>query len=44
MEGVRTVAGYADTSSHGQVRYVISRASNGGEMGFRLLRAIESGL
>ena len=44
MEGVRTLAGYADTSSHGQVRFVISLASNDGEMRFRLLRAIESGL
>ena len=44
MEGVRTLAGYADTSSHGQVRFVISLASNDGEMRFRLLRAIESEL
>jgi len=44
MEGVRTLAGYADTSSHGQVRFVISLAGNDGEMRFRLLRAIESGL
>jgi D-alanyl-D-alanine carboxypeptidase/D-alanyl-D-alanine-endopeptidase (penicillin-binding protein 4) len=44
MEGVRTLAGYADTSSHGQVRFVISLASNDGEMRFRLLRVIESGL
>ena len=44
MEGVRTVAGYADTSSHGRVRFVISLTSNDGEMRFRLLRAIESGL
>ncbi len=44
MDGVRTLAGYADTSAHGQVRFVISLASNDGEMRFRLLRAIESGL
>ncbi len=44
MEGVRTLAGYADTSSHGRVRFVISLASNDGDMRFRLLRAIESGL
>jgi D-alanyl-D-alanine carboxypeptidase/D-alanyl-D-alanine-endopeptidase (penicillin-binding protein 4) len=44
MDGVRTLAGYADTSSHGQVRFVISLAGNDGEMRFRLLRAIESGL
>jgi D-alanyl-D-alanine carboxypeptidase/D-alanyl-D-alanine-endopeptidase (penicillin-binding protein 4) len=44
MEGVRTLAGYADTPSHGRVRFVISPTSNDGEMRFRLLRAIESGL
>jgi serine-type D-Ala-D-Ala carboxypeptidase/endopeptidase (penicillin-binding protein 4) len=44
MEGVRTLAGYADTSSHGRVRFVISLTSNDGEMRFRLLQAIESGL
>jgi serine-type D-Ala-D-Ala carboxypeptidase/endopeptidase (penicillin-binding protein 4) len=44
MEGIRTLAGYADTSSHGRVRFVISLTSNAGEMRFRLLRAIGSGL
>ena len=44
IEGVRTLAGYADTSSHGRVRFVISLTSNDGEMRFRLLRAIASGL
>jgi D-alanyl-D-alanine carboxypeptidase/D-alanyl-D-alanine-endopeptidase (penicillin-binding protein 4) len=44
MEGVRTLAGYADTASHGRVRFVISLASDDGEMRFRLLRAIESEL
>jgi D-alanyl-D-alanine carboxypeptidase/D-alanyl-D-alanine-endopeptidase (penicillin-binding protein 4) len=43
MDGVRTLAGYADTSSHGRMRFVISLTSND-EMRFRLLRAIESGL
>ena len=43
MEGVRTLAGYADTS-HGRVRFVISLASNDGEMRFRLLRAMKSEL
>ena len=42
-DGIRTLAGYADTSSHGRVRFVISLTSND-EMRFRLLRAIESGL
>jgi serine-type D-Ala-D-Ala carboxypeptidase/endopeptidase (penicillin-binding protein 4) len=44
IAGVRTLAGYAHTSSHGRVRFVISLTSNDGEMRFRLLRAIESGL
>jgi D-alanyl-D-alanine carboxypeptidase/D-alanyl-D-alanine-endopeptidase (penicillin-binding protein 4) len=44
MDGVRTLAGYADTSSHGRVRFVISLAGNDGDMRFRLLRAIESAL
>ena len=42
MEGVRTLAGYADTSSHGRVRFVISLANNDGEMRFRLLRGSSS--
>jgi serine-type D-Ala-D-Ala carboxypeptidase/endopeptidase (penicillin-binding protein 4) len=44
LDGVRTLAGYADTSSHGRVRFVISLTSNDDEMRFRLLRTIESGL
>ena len=44
LDGVRTLAGYANTASHGQVRFVISLKSNNGAMRFRLLRAIESGL
>ena len=44
MEGVRTLAGYADTSGHGRVHFVISLTSNDDKMRFRLLRAIESGL
>jgi D-alanyl-D-alanine carboxypeptidase/D-alanyl-D-alanine-endopeptidase (penicillin-binding protein 4) len=44
MEGVRTLAGYADTSGHGRVRFVISLTSNDGETRFRLLKAIKSGL
>ena len=44
LDGVSTLAGYADTSSHGRVRFVISLASNDGEMRFRLLRAIQAGL
>jgi serine-type D-Ala-D-Ala carboxypeptidase/endopeptidase (penicillin-binding protein 4) len=44
LEGVSTLAGYANTSSHGRVRFVIALTSNDGDMRFRLLRAIESGL
>jgi D-alanyl-D-alanine carboxypeptidase/D-alanyl-D-alanine-endopeptidase (penicillin-binding protein 4) len=44
MDGIRTLAGYADTSSHGRVRFVISLTSNDDEMRFRVLHAIESGL
>jgi D-alanyl-D-alanine carboxypeptidase/D-alanyl-D-alanine-endopeptidase (penicillin-binding protein 4) len=44
LDGVSTLAGYAETSSHGRVRFVISLTSNDGEMRFRLLRAIKSGL
>ena len=44
MDGVRTLAGYADTARHGRVRFVIALKSNDGEMRFRLLRAIEAGL
>jgi serine-type D-Ala-D-Ala carboxypeptidase/endopeptidase (penicillin-binding protein 4) len=44
MEGISTLAGYANTSSHGRVRFVISLASDDGNMRFRLLRAIESEL
>jgi len=44
FSGVRTLAGYADTSGHGRVRFVISLTSNDGEMRFRLLKAIQSEL
>ncbi|MET0277954.1 MAG: D-alanyl-D-alanine carboxypeptidase [Pseudorhodoplanes sp.] len=44
MEGIRTLAGFADTASHGRVRFVISVPSDDGEIRFRLLRAIEAGL
>jgi len=43
MSGVSTLAGYADTSSHGRVRFVISLKSNG-PLRFELLHAIEAGL
>jgi D-alanyl-D-alanine carboxypeptidase/D-alanyl-D-alanine-endopeptidase (penicillin-binding protein 4) len=44
MDGVRTLAGYADTKNHGRVRVVISLTSNDGAMRYRLLKAIASGL
>ena len=44
MDGIRTLAGYADTSGNGRVRFVISLKSNDGPMRFRLLKAIRSGL
>jgi len=44
MDGVRTLAGYADTSSHGRVRFVISAPGDDSEMRYRLLGAIESEL
>src|SRR5947207_2352678 len=44
LDGIRTLAGYADTSSHGRVRFVISLMSNDDEMRFRLLRTIKSEL
>ena len=44
FSGVRTLAGYADTSKHGRVRFVISLRSGDGAMRFRLLKAIQSEL
>ena len=44
LDGVRTLAGYADTSSHGRVRFVISLTGNDGDLRFRLLHAIEAEL
>ena len=43
LPNVRTLAGYADTGKHGEVRFVISLKSNNGAMRFKLLRAIEAG-
>jgi D-alanyl-D-alanine carboxypeptidase/D-alanyl-D-alanine-endopeptidase (penicillin-binding protein 4) len=44
ISGVRTLAGYADSSKLGRVRFVISLTSNDGAMRFRLLEAIQSEL
>jgi D-alanyl-D-alanine carboxypeptidase/D-alanyl-D-alanine-endopeptidase (penicillin-binding protein 4) len=44
MDGVSTLAGYADTSNHGRVRFVIALTSNDNELRFRLLHTIAAGL
>ncbi|MGB6905850.1 MAG: D-alanyl-D-alanine carboxypeptidase [Methyloceanibacter sp.] len=44
FSGVRTLAGYADTKSHGRVRFVISLKGNSGALRYQLLQAIEAGL
>jgi D-alanyl-D-alanine carboxypeptidase/D-alanyl-D-alanine-endopeptidase (penicillin-binding protein 4) len=44
MTGVHTLAGYADTKSHGRVRFVISTKNSDGNMRFQLAHAIEAGL
>jgi D-alanyl-D-alanine carboxypeptidase/D-alanyl-D-alanine-endopeptidase (penicillin-binding protein 4) len=44
LDGVRTLAGYATTAEHGQVRFVISLKGNDGALRFKLLDAIKSEL
>ncbi|MDA4848163.1 D-alanyl-D-alanine carboxypeptidase/D-alanyl-D-alanine-endopeptidase [Hoeflea poritis] len=44
IPGVRTLAGYAATSDHGRVRFVIALGGKTGKTRFRVLRAIERGL
>jgi D-alanyl-D-alanine carboxypeptidase/D-alanyl-D-alanine-endopeptidase (penicillin-binding protein 4) len=44
LDGVRTLAGYADVAGHGRTRFVISLKSNDDALRFQLLHAIESGL
>jgi len=44
LDGVRTLAGYADTSKHGRVRFVISLESNNSALRFRLMQAIQAAL
>ena len=44
MSGVSTLAGYADTKSHGRVRFVIAMKGKAGATRFKLLKAIEAGL
>jgi D-alanyl-D-alanine carboxypeptidase/D-alanyl-D-alanine-endopeptidase (penicillin-binding protein 4) len=44
MTGIHTLAGYADTKTHGRVRFVIATKNSDGEMRFRLAHAIEAEL
>ena len=44
FSGVRTLAGYADTKSHGRVRFVISITGNTGALRYQVLKAIQAGL
>lgn len=44
LDGVRTLAGYADTSAHGKVRFVISLTGATGTLRFRLMQAIKGAL
>lgn len=44
FSGVSTLAGFADTSKHGRVRFVIALTGNAGATRFRLLKAIQSEL
>jgi D-alanyl-D-alanine carboxypeptidase/D-alanyl-D-alanine-endopeptidase (penicillin-binding protein 4) len=44
LSGVRTLAGFANTNKHGQVRFVISLTGNTGSLRFNLLQEIERGL
>jgi len=44
FDGVRTLAGYANTSKHERVRFVIALTNNNDKLRFDLLKAIESEL
>lgn len=44
LDGVRTLAGYIDTSGHGRVRFVISLKGNNTALRFRLMQAIQGAL
>ena len=44
LEGVRTLAGYTNTTNHGRVRFVVALKGNNGPLRFQLLKAIESEL
>jgi D-alanyl-D-alanine carboxypeptidase/D-alanyl-D-alanine-endopeptidase (penicillin-binding protein 4) len=44
LDGIRTLAGYANTSQHGPVHFVISLQGNNGALRFQLLEALEAEL
>ena len=44
FSGVSTLAGYADTKSHGRVRFVIAMKGKSSATRFQLLKAIQAGL
>jgi serine-type D-Ala-D-Ala carboxypeptidase/endopeptidase (penicillin-binding protein 4) len=44
LDGVRTLAGYADTANHGRVRFVIALTGNDSELRFKVLHTIAAGL
>ncbi len=44
FSGVRTLAGFADTQTHGRVRFVISLTGNTGALRYQVLKAIQAGL
>ena len=44
LSNVKTLAGYANTTEHGLVRFVISLRGGSGKMRFRLLNKLESAL
>jgi serine-type D-Ala-D-Ala carboxypeptidase/endopeptidase (penicillin-binding protein 4) len=44
ISGVRTLAGYADTTKHGRVRFVIALKGNTGQLRYRLMQEIQRGL
>ena len=44
LRGIRTIAGYAQTRGHGQVRFVIGLGGAQGETRYRLIRILEEEL
>jgi D-alanyl-D-alanine carboxypeptidase/D-alanyl-D-alanine-endopeptidase (penicillin-binding protein 4) len=44
FSGVSTLAGFANTSKHGRIRFVISLTDSDNALRFRILKAIQAGL